>query len=49
MADKRREKQSEAITVDDQSSDRTEHELTEDDLGVVDGGDGGQTTYPPYL
>lgn len=24
-------------------------ELTEEDLDEMDGGDGGQTTYPPYL
>jgi hypothetical protein len=26
-----------------------DQELTEEDLGAVDGGEGGQTTYPPYL
>jgi hypothetical protein len=27
----------------------TEEELTDEELNDLDGGDGGQVTYPPYL
>ncbi|WP_405590666.1 hypothetical protein [Streptomyces sp. NBC_01190] len=51
MADKKKAQQSEAArTAGEQHLvEDTDQELTEEDLEIVDGGDGGQTTYPPYL
>ncbi|WP_162625221.1 hypothetical protein [Streptomyces cadmiisoli] len=51
MIDRNEEQESEAahlagahLTVED-----ADQELTEQDLDLIDGGDGGQTPYPPYL
>ena len=50
MVDQHQVAQSEATTNDEQPlPEDNEAELTEEDLGIVDGADGGQPTYPPYL
>ncbi|WP_369221619.1 hypothetical protein AB5J52_07340 [Streptomyces sp. R39] len=51
MADKKKAQHPEAArdASEQHLAEDTGQELTEEDLDVVDGGDGGQTTYPPYL
>jgi hypothetical protein len=50
MVDKNLEQQSEEIFLDVQPQlDGQDQELTEEDLDAIDGADGGQPTYPPYL
>ncbi|MER6084751.1 hypothetical protein [Streptomyces sp. NPDC001833] len=44
MPDNRRTQDPEELENPD-----VEHEITDEDLDEVDGGDGGQGTYPPYL
>ncbi|MFG2480739.1 hypothetical protein [Streptomyces fagopyri] len=47
MSDNNKGQKSEASRSADEQP--FEQELTEEDLDLVDGGDGGQNTYPPYL
>lgn len=50
MVDKNIELQAEEIFLDVQPQlDGPDQELTEEDLVAIDGADGGQPTYPPYL
>jgi hypothetical protein len=47
--ERRMSKNGEKGMVPDQSDSSLEEELSEEDLDEMDGGDGGQVTYPPYL